>query len=114
MTNLSKINILYAPVDNTHHAKNGLKKEKSSVLYAAIYSTSKCLAIWHGLPDITLIALIKVNLNNAQKSAILDLIKLKILPAIPLPEDSALFYSNLALWHGLPDIKHIKFNYGGW
>ena len=35
--NLSKINILYASVNNTHQAKNGLKKEKSSVLYAAIY-----------------------------------------------------------------------------
>ena len=28
VTNLSKINILYASVDNTHQAKNGLKKEK--------------------------------------------------------------------------------------
>ena len=37
MTNLRKINILYAPVDNTHQAKNKLKKEKSSVLYSAIY-----------------------------------------------------------------------------
>ena len=32
--------VLNAPVDNTHQAKNRHKKEKSSVLYAAIYGTT--------------------------------------------------------------------------
>ena len=33
--------------------------------------------------------------------------------SISLPETAHFVYSNgLAIWHGLPDIRHVKVNYG--
>ena len=40
---------------------------------------------------------------------------LKIFRAYPYLNSYILFYSKgLAIWHGLPDIRHIKVNYGRW
>ena len=39
----------------------------------------------------------------------------KFFRAYPSLKPHILFYSNgLAIWHGLPDIRHIKINYGQW
>ena len=43
VTNLGKINRLYAPVDNTHQAKNGPKKEKK---VCTIHSDIQYFADW--------------------------------------------------------------------
>ena len=46
-----------------------------------------------------------LKINYDRESAILNL----IYPSLKL---HILFYSNdLAIWHGLPDIRHIKVNY---
>ena len=53
------------------------------------------------------------NVNVVASRPFFNLIKLIYLRAYPSLKPQILFYINgLAIWHGLPDIKHIKGNYG--
>ena len=51
--------------------------------------------------------------NNDLKLAILNFIELRLSRPYPSLKPHILFYCNgLVIWHGLPDIKHNKVNYG--
>ena len=49
--------------------------------------------------------------NNGRKSAILNFIKLKFFRAYPYLKRHILFYSNIAIWLGYPDINNFRVNY---
>ena len=55
----------------------------------------------------------RFNVNDGLKSAILNLIELEFFMAYTSLKPHILLYSNgPAIWHGLPDIRHIKGNNG--
>ena len=59
------------------------------------------------------ISISHINGNYGRESAVLNLIELKQIKADPYLDQHILLYSNgLAIWQGLPDIKHMKVNYG--
>ena len=56
-----------------------------------------------------------MNVNYGQKSAIFNLFELKSFRAYGYLKPHILFYNNgLAIWHGLPNIRHIEVNYRRW
>ena len=53
-----------------------------------------------------------LEVNYGRKSAILNLTKLKFVKAYLKKNANFAHGNDLAIWHCLPDIRHIKVNYG--
>ena len=82
----------------------------SRKLHILFYSNG--LAMWHRFHNIWPT---HTKVNNSLESAILYLNELTFFTAFPSLKQHILLYSNglhVAIWLGLPDIRHFKPNYG--